>query len=99
MTVPVFELGSTALGVQDSEGPAEVPERPARVQFVEHVERVVKPSQHDMWRCVLIGTHFPEVDKNPVARQNLSVVKYFPLDTLLCSTENETCRFGVSMER
>jgi len=36
---------------------------------------------------------------NAVARQNLSVVKYFPLDTLLCSTENETCRFGVSMER
>ncbi len=92
VALPIFVLGPRALGVEDAERTAKIPESPSTVQTAQHVERVVKPGENHVRWCVLVATHFAEVNAYSLLRQfapglegfdqRLPVANHFPTAVL-----------------
>src|SRR3984957_12504872 len=69
MAMPFLKVGSGPAGVQDPERPAEVPQRPASAQIIQHIERVVKPGINSFGRPVFVATHLSEMQRYFLLRQ------------------------------
>src|SRR5208282_6532297 len=69
MTTPILELRTRTFGIEHAEGSAKIPQRKPAVQVAEHAQRVVKPCEHDLGRCVLVTTHLAKVNGNPARSQ------------------------------